>query len=229
MQRLGEIPESMSSASVSNQASVLLRPSPMSANKARIQDWRLDTQDASSVIHTDDMKSLSASAFVEEDLEERVSQRFGDNPSFVKALISNLKEKADFILPIFGIDDDLDLFESPFITTPAAYDQESSQGTTPSSTGCSGSKNSNTSTSATPATSADSGKADDPTDGEEKSSKNQQSSSKRRSRGSGGPEGRRLRCHFHAKCPANHNKRTCTHSGWLSIHNLKYGHRSRII
>ena len=217
-----ETPDPKPLASISDQLSATSKSSPTMATKGRIQDWRLNIQDSSSETRSDDIRILSA----EEDLEDRISWMFGNDPSFSQALICNLKEKLDFILPLFSVDEDQDLFESQFVTTPPAYERGSSQGTSSNSTFSSESKSSNASTSATPATSADVGKEEKPTKDEDKSSKNRQPSIKRRisrnSQASGGRERRRLRCHFHAKYPASHSKRPCTQSGWLSVHNLKY-------
>ncbi|KAE9378502.1 hypothetical protein N431DRAFT_462011 [Stipitochalara longipes BDJ] len=213
-----ESPEPKPLAPISNQLLISSKSSPVTAIKGRVQTWRLDIQDSSSETRSDGIRSLSASIFAEEDLQDRVSWMFGKDSSFSQALICNLKDKLNFILPLFNVDEDQDLFESPFVTTPLAYERGPSQGTSSNSTVSSNSKSSNA---------TDVSKEEKSTEDKDKSSKIPQLSIKRRissnSQASSGRERRRLRCHFHAKCPASHSKRTCTQSSWLSIHNLK-GH-----
>lgn len=200
--------------------------SPRAATEG-IQDWCRNIRDASSETRSSDTPISPASVYPEDVIEDCVLQMFGNDPSFAQALIHNLKGKREFILPLFVEDEDVNFFESPFVATPPGFVRGLPHTGSSDSAASSGYTGSSVSISDTPATSADHGKDGKPTEAEDKPSKSQQPRSKgrisRNSLASDESQQRRLRCHFYAKCPANHSKeRTCVRSGWKSIHHLKY-------
>jgi hypothetical protein len=162
----------------------------------------------------------------EEDLEFRVFSVLGSDPGLAQAVIDRLKEQFPFISPLFcGADEGSVLGDSPQYSSPV-YERGSSR--SPSATSsASQAKSSSTSSGMTPATSI-SEKFGDEEDGDDKDSPSKDRPRKRQKVGTSKQQKttgrRRLRCHFHAKCPITHNQKACVMSGWLNIHNLRYDH-----
>lgn len=161
----------------------------------------------------------------EADLEFRVFSVLGSDPGLAQAVIDRLQDQLPFISPLFwGVDDGSVLGNSPQYSSPV---HESGSSRSPSATSsASQAKSSSTSSGMTPATSIASEKFGDEEDGDEKDSPSKDRPRKRQKVGASKQQRttgrRRLRCHFHAKCPITHNQKACVMSGWLSIHNLRY-------
>jgi hypothetical protein len=172
--------------------------------------------------------TLSESSMLdsEEDLEFRVFSVLGSDPGLAQAVVDRLKDQFPFISPLFwGGEEGSVLGDTSQYSSPV-YEHGSSR--SPSATSsASQTKNSSTSSGMTPATSISSEKFEDEEDGDDKDSPSKDRPRKRRKVGTSKQQKttgrRRLRCHFHAKCPISHNQKACAMSGWLSIHNLRYG------
>jgi hypothetical protein len=160
-------------------------------------------------------------AAAEEDLEERVSHACSGNPRLAEILLPKLRAKLSFILPLFCEEEEC----SPFEFSPGfsyfGYERGATRKRNSGSTPSTGSKSTTGTSITTPATSADSSKD---CDGEEEDNElpNSEQPSQKRPRLSGDQERRRLRCHFHAKSPNTHIRKTCIMSGWLNMHNLRF-------
>jgi hypothetical protein len=161
----------------------------------------------------------------EEDLEFRVFSVLGSDPGLAQAVVDRLKDQFPFISPLFNGADEGSIFgHSPQYSCPV-YERGSSR--SPSATSsASQPKGSSTSSGMTPATSISSEKFGDEDDGDDKDSPSKDRPRKKQKLGTSKQQKttgrRRLRCHFHAKCPITHNQKACVMSGWLSIHNLRY-------
>lgn len=159
----------------------------------------------------------------DKDLEIRVFETLENDPNLAQATLSKLKDQLPFISPLFNDADTASILDGSSNDSSSICECASSG--SPSGASSSGhSKTSTTSSGMTPATSLSSDKNEFDEDGEDTKSKERPRkkpkivSSKRKST----VGHRRLRCHFHAKCPVTHNQKTCIASGWLSIHNLRY-------
>ncbi|CZR65056.1 uncharacterized protein PAC_14956 [Phialocephala subalpina] len=185
-----------------------------------IEDWSLEIPDN---FDDEPLDSQSPSttilmATAEEELGERISRVLHNDPGLAQILLSKLKDKLSFILPLLCDEED----QSPFDFSQRYYynGQERGPSGQTSSSGASSSAKSSAGTSImTPSTSVDLREQEDD-EVPQRSRKRVKISS---SRGRGVQGRRRLRCHFHAKCPITHTQKTCVLSGWLSIHNLR-GH-----
>jgi hypothetical protein len=185
-----------------------------------IEDWSLEIPDNfdDELVESQSLSTSILMATAEEELGERISRVLHNDPRFAQILLSNLKHKLPFILPLLCDEED----QSPFDFSQGYYyngQQRGPSGKT-SSSGASSSAKSTTGTSTTtPATSADLGDQgdDDATQRPRKRPKIMKRGRSDRDQGR-----RRLRCHFHAKCAITHTEKTCVLSGWLSIHNLRY-------
>lgn len=165
----------------------------------------------------------------EEDLEERVSWALSNDPTLAQTLLSKLKDKLPFILPLFCEEEECSLLDFSQGSSYFGYERGPTRKPASSSAPSTGPKSSTGASIMRPAASADHGK--DGYGNEEEEEEDELSNSRRRplkrlrtsnSRHPGDQERRRLRCHFHAKCPSTHIQKTCVMSGWLSIHNLRF-------
>lgn len=188
-----------------------------------MEDWTIKIRD-----HLDDdpVESQSPSttilmATAEEELRERISRVYPDDPELAETLLSKLIERLPFILPLLCDEQDQSLFDFSRDYYYASHARGPSGETPASSSNASSNMKSTARTStATSATSANLGDQRDD-DAPQKSNKCPRIM---RTQGSGdrGPGRRRLRCHFYTNRPDSHTEKTCVLSGYLSIHNLKY-------
>jgi hypothetical protein len=185
-----------------------------------IEDWNLEIPN-----NFDDEPAESQSpsttilmATAEEELGDRIFRVLHNDPGLAQILLSKLKHKLSFILPLLCDEED----QSPLDFSQGYYynGQERGLSGKTSSSGASSSAKSTTGTSSmTPATSADFGDQGD--DDIPQRPRKRRRIATSRGRGDRDQGRRRLRCHFHAKCPITHTEKTCVLSGWLSIHNLR--------
>jgi hypothetical protein len=199
--------------------------------KGSIENWSLDIPEGFKCPGIVDAQSPSTSILMttaEEDLEERVSWALSNNPTLAHTLLSKLKDKLPFILPLFCEEEECPLLDFSQASSYFGYMRGITRKPASSSAPSTRSKSTTGASIMTPATSADSGK--DGYGNEEEEEDNASNSGRRplkrprisNSRHPGDQERRRLRCHFHAKCPSTHIQKTCVLSGWLSIHNLRF-------
>jgi hypothetical protein len=185
-----------------------------------IENWNLGVPEAPEKVEAHSPSNSTLMAAAEEDLEERVSHALSGNPAVAAILLPKLKAKLSFILPLFCEEEEC----SPFEFSPGCSYFGYERGTrkrTSDSTPSTASKSTSGTSITTPATSADSSKDCDGEEEEEELPNSEQPSQKR-PRLSGDQERRRLRCHFHAKSPNAHVRKTCIMSGWLNMHNLRF-------
>jgi hypothetical protein len=199
--------------------------------KGSIENWSLDIPEGFKCPEIVDAQSPSTSILMttaEEDLEERVSRELPNDPTLAHILLSKLKDKLTFILPLFCEEEEYSLLDFSPVYSNFGYERGITRKPASSSAPSTGSKSSTGASIMTPATSAGSGKD---VYGNEEEEDDDVSNSGRRPlkrprisnlRHPGDQERRRLRCHFHAKCPSTHIQKTCVLSGWLSIHNLRF-------
>jgi len=197
--------------------------------KGIIEDWSSDIPEGSKYLENIEDYSPSTSILMtaaEEDLEERVSHALSYDPTLAQTLLSKLKDKLQFILPLFCEEEECSPFVFSQRSSYFAYGRGTASKSGSSSAPSTGSKSTPGTSFTTPAPSADSGKDGDDNEDEDHSSNSRKRPSKRprtsNSRRPGDQERRRLRCHFHAKSPNTHVEKTCILSGYLSIHNLKF-------
>jgi hypothetical protein len=191
-------------------------------NLGSIEDWSghiPDSFDREPV----DPQSPSTSILMttaEEELEERVSRALCNDPTLASILISKLKHKLSFILPLFCDEEDRSPFDFSQGYSYSGYKRGAPKTSTSSSAPSTSSKSTNATSAATPATSADMGEQEED-EVPQRSNKRPRLSNPRDPVDQGRGR-RRLRCHFHAKSPITHQQKTCILSGWLCIHNLRY-------
>jgi hypothetical protein len=197
--------------------------------KGSIENWNLGVPEDFKYAENVEAHSPSTSILMtaaEEDLEERVSHVLSGDPALADILLPKLKAKLSFILPLFCEEEECSPFEFSPGSSYFGYERGTTRKRTSGSTPSSGSKSTTGTSITTPATSADSGKDFDGDDDDDEMSNSRKRSQKRprlsNPRHPGDQERRRLRCHFHAKCPNTHIQKTCIMSGWLSIHNLRF-------
>lgn len=186
----------------------------------RIEDWSIEIPDNFDAVPMDS-QSPSTSILMttaEEELEDRVSRALCDDPALAPILISKLKHKLSFILPLFCDEEDRSPFDFSQGYYYNGYERGAPKTSASSSAPSTSSKSIAAASTATPATSADLGDQED--DEVPPGPRKRPRTSSPRDPGDQGR--RRLRCHFHAKCPITHTQKTCVLSGWLSIHNLRY-------
>lgn len=186
----------------------------------RIEDWSFDIPDNFDGEPVDS-QSPSTSILMttaEEELEARVSRALCNDPGLAPILISNLKHKLSFILPLFCDEEDRSPFDFSQGYCYNGYERGGPKTSTSSSAPSTSSKSTTGASVMTPATSADLGDQDD----DEATQRSRKRPRITKPRDPNDQERRRLRCHFHAKCPITHIQKTCVLSGWLSIHNLRY-------
>ena len=194
-----------------------------------IEEWNRNIPECSS--EDRDAGSPSSSillATAEEDLEKRVALALSNLPDTARILMWKLKEDLPFILPLFCDEDETSIFED--FHSYAGYERGTPRKPASNSTfSTSGSKSTSSASITTPATTADSGK-----DGFGEEEEDDDSPNRKRPRKGpkdttaqhpGDLDRRRLRCHFHAKCPKTHCQKTCIMNGWLNIHNLRFAQR----
>lgn len=188
--------------------------------KGSIENWNLGVPEGPEhgEVHSPSTSTLMAAA--EEDLEGRVSQALSGDPALVAILLPKLKARLSFIRPLFCEEEEYSPFESSPGCSYFGYEGGTTRKRTSGSTPSTASKSTTGTSIRTPATSADSGKDCDGDDDDDEVPKSQQRPQKR-PRLSGDQERRRLRCHFHAKSPNTHIRKTCILSGYLNIHNLR--------
>jgi hypothetical protein len=195
--------------------------------KGSIENWNLGVPEGfkyHAEAHSPSTSILMTAA--EEDLEERVSNALSGDPALAEILLPKLKAKLSFILPLFCEDEESSPFEfspgSSYFEHERGMPRKRTSGSTPST----GSKSTTGTSITTPTTSADSAKDCDGDDDDDELSNRRKRPQKRPRLSNphhpGDQERRRLRCHFHAKCPNTHIQKTCIMSGWLSIHNLRF-------
>jgi hypothetical protein len=196
--------------------------------KGGIENWNLGVPESFKYPENAEPYSPSTSILMtaaEEDLEERVSHVLYGDPALAEILLPKLRAKLSFILPLFCEEEEC----SPFEFSPGSYfghERGTTGKRTSGSTPSTESKSTTGTSITTPATSADSGKDGDGDDDDDELSNSRKRPQKRprlsNPRHPGDQERRRLRCHFHAKCPSTQTQKTCIMSGWLSIHNLRF-------
>jgi hypothetical protein len=197
--------------------------------KGSIENWNLGVPEDFKYPENVEAHSPSTSILMtaaEEDLEERVSHALCGDPALAEILLPKLKAKLSFILPLFCEEEECSPFEFSPGSSYFGHERGTTRKRTSGSTPSTGSKSTTGTSITTPATSADSGKDFDGDDDDDEMSNSRKRSQKRprlsNPRHPGDQERRRLRCHFHAKCPNTHIQKTCIMSGWLSIHNLRF-------
>jgi hypothetical protein len=193
-------------------------------NLDRIEDWGYGVPENVDTVPVDS-QSPSTSILMtaaEEELEERVSRAFGNSSASALILISKLKQKLSIILPLLCDEENQSPFEFLEGYSYHGYERGAPTASTSSSTQSVGAISTLGASTTTPATSADLGEEDDDdVPNERQGSRKRLKTSHPREHGV--QERRRLRCHFHAKCPITHTQRACVLSpGYLSIHNLRY-------
>jgi len=190
--------------------------------KGSIENWNLGVSERPEHVEAHSPSTSTLMAAAEEDLEERVSHALSGNPALAGILLRKLKARLSFILPLFCEEEEVSPFESSPGCSYFGYERGTTRKRTSGSTPSSASKSTAGTLITTPATSADSGKDCDGDEDEDDELPKSQQRSQKRPRLSGDQERRRLRCHFHAKSPNTHIRKTCIMSGYLNIHNLRF-------
>jgi hypothetical protein len=189
--------------------------------KGSIENWNLGVSEGPGNVEAHSPSTSTLMAAAEEDLEERVSHALPGNPALAGILLPKLKARLSFILPLFCEEEECSPFESPECSY-FGYERGTTRKRTSGSTPSTASKSTSGTSITTPATSADSSKDCDGDDDDDDELPKSQQRSQKRPRLSVDQERRRLRCHFHAKSPNTHIRKTCIMSGYLNIHNLRF-------